>query len=212
MARSSFRDPLEKFRWIVSVPGFSKMGFTTTSTPSYAITTRKYKEGGAHYAPKQIIDSVEYAPVTLTRGATNDTSFNKWATGWVDKVTDNAAFKSSSSLKNTDGSINFKAVAGAVVGAAANSGATPVKSNSDAAAYEYRRDVKIEHVNRAGQTEVVYMLYGAFPIEYKPASDFDSMGDDTVSIESITLAYDSFEVLYSGLAGSIANIAARTLL
>ena len=208
MARSSLRDPLDKFRWTVSIEGFSKLGFHSTSVPGYSITTKKYKEGGAHLTPRKIVDSVEYKPVTLSRGVTNDTSFNRWATGAFDLVTNNAAFQDSSNGELTVG--NF-------LSGAQNNGASPVKSfikNRDSIGslmnseqnVAYRRDVKIEHTNRAGQVEVMYILHGAFPIEYTPASDFNSLEDGEVSIESITLEYESFEVLYSGFAGALANI------
>lgn len=217
MARSSLRDPLDKFRWTVSVDGFSKLGFHETSAPGYNITTKKYKEGGAHLTPRQIVDTVDYKPVVLTRGVTNDTSFNKWATSFMDLVTNNAAFNGSTEEPVTFGGIDLGAIGTAAAQGAANNGARPVNSfvrspdttdlfTGGTPNLNYRKTVKIEHVNRTGQVEVVYMLYGAFPIEYQPASDFGAMSDDTVSIESITLAYESFEVLYSGLAGTAANL------
>ena len=218
MARSALRDPLDKYRWTVSIEGFSKLGFHETSVPGYTITTKKYKEGGAHLTPRQIIDSVDFKPVTLSRGVTNDTSFNKWATGFIDLVTNNGAFNGSTSEATSFGGGAVGAAAAKAIEGALNNGAVPVKgftrSQSSGALVtggdsnlRYRKNVKIEHVNRTGQVEVVYMLYGAFPIEYNPASDFGAMSDDAVSIESITLGYETFEVLYSGLAGAAANLA-----
>ena len=216
MARSSMRDPLDKFRWTISIEGFSKLGFHETSAPGYNITTKKYKEGGAHLTPRNIIDTVEYKPVTLSRGVTNDTSFNKWATSFIDLVTNNAAIKGSTTDYTSIAGGALPSAAG-VAAAAMDNGAAPVPSFvrvTDASSLftggkpnlNYRKTVKIEHVNRTGQVEVVYKLYGAFPIEYTPASDFGALSDDSVSIESITLAYESFEVLYSGLAGAAANL------
>jgi hypothetical protein len=231
MARSALRDPLDKYRWTVKIEGFTKLGFHQTSAPGYNITTKKYKEGGAHLTPRQIIDTIDYKPVTLTRGVSNDTSFNRWATSFIDLVTNNAAFYSSS---GQDVSIGGKSVqdlgtsvglgpndpligtGSNIIDGALNGGGSPVHSFikppvninplADDTDTRYRKTVKIEHTNRAGQVEVVYMLYGAFPIEYTPASDFGAMDDDGVSIESITLAYESFEVLYAGISGAFANI------
>lgn len=204
MARSAVVDPLDKFRWTVSIPGFSKLGFATSTTPEYDIQTKKYAEGGAHLTPRQIIDSIDYKPVVLTRGVTNDTSFNKWATGFIDLVTNNYG------VKNTDTSLDFndpfsQANAEALLGSVQDNGVSAVPS-SQKQPKSFRRDVKIEHVNGVGQVEVAYFLYNAFVINYKPASDFDASSDDTVSIESITLGYDSFEVKYSGIAGTAANL------
>ena len=48
------------------------------------------------------IDSIKYNPVTLTTGVTNDTSFNVWATGFIDLTTNNAAMKAASVGSVTD--------------------------------------------------------------------------------------------------------------
>lgn len=79
MARLSSKDPLDRFRWSVSIDGFTKLGFYYCDTPSYVINTKSYAEGGSHLVPKKIIDSVEFKPVTFSRGVTIDRSFNEWA-------------------------------------------------------------------------------------------------------------------------------------
>ena len=194
MARSALQDPLDKFRWKVSIDGFTRLGFTSSSTPSTTIQDRKYSEGGAHLNPKSIVDSVSYNPVTLSRGVTNDTSFNKWANGLFDLVQNNAATSSSNPIGNL-----------------VTPGADPVASN-DSYPFQYRRNVRLEHVNRVGQTEVVYTLYNAYPIEYKPASDFNSEDDDSLSIETIVLAYEGFDVNYVGLTGTAVNLITGALI
>ena len=213
MARSALRDPLDKYRWTVTVEGFTKLGFHETSAPGYNITTKKYPEGGAHLTPRQIINTIDYKPVTLTRGVTNDTSFNRWATSFIDLVTNNSAFNDSTKEPTSIGGLAVPGgilggILGGVIDGALNGGASPVQSFVNSDSLSYRKKVKIEHTNRAGQVEVTYILYGAFPIEYTPASDFNAMADDAVSIESITLGYESFEVLYAGLAGAAANLIA----
>lgn len=211
MARSALRDPLTKYRWVVSIEGFTRLGFTECTTPSYSITTRTYREGGAHLTPKQIVNQIEYQPVTLRRGVTNDTSFNKWANGFIDLVTSNTALNNDSG-QDESGSSFLGAVqdVAETVQSTLSSSAIPSVISGDNTSY--RKDVTISHVNRAGQIEVSYILYGAFPIEYKPASDFNAMGDDGMSLDSITLAYDSFEVKYSQLGGLAGNIGADILI
>ena len=59
----------------------------------------------------------------------------------------------------------------------------------------YRRDVRILHLDRAGRTIKTYILYNAFPIEFKPASDFDAASDDSLSMERLVLTYESFDVI-----------------
>lgn len=163
MARPSSKDPLDKFRWIVSIDGFTKLGFVSVQTPSYTINTNKYPEGGAHMFPKQIVDSVEYSPVTLTRGVTSDKSFHEWARGPFDILSTNDP--------------------------------TELEQNSESVEVgAFRRNVTITHVDRVGRRVKSYELINAFPVGYKPASDFESQADDGVSIENLTLAYEAFVV------------------
>lgn len=189
MARSGASDPFDRYRWTVSIDGFTKLGFTSCSTPEYNITVKKYAEGGAHLTPRKIIDSVEYKPIILTRGVTNDTSFNRWATGAFDLIQGKALSSSVFFLEGLQD--NFAKSISAY--------------GSDNYPFQYRRDVKIEHIDRSGNVQVIYYLYNAFPSEYKPASDFDAKADGEVSIESITLEYEGFEVKYTGLAGAGAS-------
>jgi len=80
MARPSSKDPLDKFRWSISVDGFTRLGFASCDVPGYSLQTKPYPEGGQHLFPKQIVDTITFKPVTLTRGVTADLSFHNWAT------------------------------------------------------------------------------------------------------------------------------------
>lgn len=193
MARSGASDPFDRYRWTVSIDGFTKLGFSSCSTPEYSISVKKYSEGGAHLTPRKIVDTVDYRPVILARGVTNDTSFNRWATGAFDLLHSKAssgAFELGESIL-TEIQDNF---------------AKSVPTyGSEKYPFKYRRDVKIEHIDRSGNVQVIYYLYNAFPSEYKPASDFDAKADGEVSIETLTLEYEGFEVKYTGLAGAGAS-------
>lgn len=212
MARPSTTDPLDKFRWIVTIEPpsppnggttdtnqvFTRAGFVSCGTPEYSINNRTYAEGGNHLNPLKIVDTISYKPVTLTRGVTNDTSFTKWASIFIDLVQRNAALNSSDSTS--------------FLGAALDKGASLVQSNSgDLDSLSYRRTVKIYHTDRQGQVQVMYVLYNAFPIEYKPASDFEVNADDGMSMESLTLDYEGFEVKYTGPFGVIGSLGAQAL-
>jgi phage tail-like protein len=205
MARSAVRDPLGKFSWIVTVDGFSRMGFTQSGTPKYTISTKEYAEGGSHLNPKQIIDRVSYQPITLARGVTNDSSFSKWASGAWDLVQNNAATKSNSKLDVTSPVGFIKSVGDKALSSFSSDKADVVPSSSKYP-FSYRRNVKIEHLNRAGIVEVTYILHNCMVVSYQPASDFDSNGDDGLSIETLTLAYEGFTVSYSGIGGTLGNL------
>lgn len=199
MARSSLKDPLDKYRWAVKIDGFTKLGFQSCSTPGHKLSKTKYAEGGSHLNPRSIIDGVEFKPVVLTVGVTSDTSFAKWASGPFDLVQNNAALNESQSafgglvpIPSSVTQLGF-------------GGPTLVKSSSSYP-FNYRRTVTIEHINRLGVVEVIYTLYNAYVTDYEPASDFNAKEDDDVSIASITLDYDGFDVRYAQLAGTLQNI------
>jgi len=78
MARSSSKDPLDKFRWLVEIPDFGRIGFTSVEIPEMEMATTEYREGGRHLFPKQIINSISYRPITLIRGVSTDKDFQNW--------------------------------------------------------------------------------------------------------------------------------------
>lgn len=168
MARSSAKDPLDKFRWAVTIDGFTRMGFSSCETPSISVNTQSYAEGGSHLWPRKIIDSVEYKPVAFQRGVTSDFNFHEWAIQFMELYKG----QRDRSYKN---------------------GGQPTEGTQYPPG-DYRKTVRIDHLDRAGRIVKTYILYGAFPIEYKPASDFSADGDDLLSMERLVLTYESFEV------------------
>lgn len=180
MARISTKDVLDRFRFIIEIDGFKRMGFTSCETPSVSINTQSYAEGGAHLTPRKIIDSVEYKPITLQRGVTSDANFHSWAMQYMELVKGLRV-----KLDGEDMKIEESEEPG-------RENATRVSS--------YRREVRILHLDRAGRTIKTYILYNAFPIEYKPASDFDASADDGLSMEKLVLTYESFAVINTNAA------------
>lgn len=202
MARPSSKDPLDRFRWSISIEGFTRMGFTSCDVPSYAITTKKYAEGGAHLFPRQIVDSIEYRPVTLARGVTADTSFNDWAMQFIEVIQAETVKSTQNTLSETKaleippefGVPGFSGGNFTVPGFNVTTFETS-ETFEGTPAQEYRRDVTINHLNRSGQIVKTYRLYNAFPVEYVPASSFSADGDDVLSMEKLTLVYESFDVV-----------------
>lgn len=200
MARPSKKDPLDKFRWTVEIEGFTKAGFTVCGVPAISYNTKSYPEGGAHLHPKKIVDSVEYKPVVLSRGVTTDESFMMWAR----QILELHRGRSNDPTTNNDiatEEFNSDTLAGVIARAAALPPGSPLpnlpsvqESKNFKIPLEFRREVKINHVNRSGEIVKTYTLFGAFPTEFTPASDFQADGDDLLSMESITLVYEGFEV------------------
>lgn len=158
MARPSSKDPLDRFRWSLTVDdgSFTRLGFASCDTPSYTIQTKSYPEGGQHLFPKQIVDSISFKPITLTRGVSPSLDFHEWAIQAI-QLAQGLSFDKKGPIS-------------------------------------YRKTLILKHMNRRGEVVKVYTLINAFPIEYEVASSFSSDGDDTLSMEKLTLAYESFTV------------------
>jgi len=56
----------------------------------------------------------------------------------------------------------------------------------------YRGTIVIDHHNRRGKIVKKYVLQNARPNMYMPASNFDSMDDTEVSIETLTVEYEGY--------------------
>lgn len=222
MARPANNDPLDKFRWAVSIQSdgqesFIRLGFTKVDVPSVKITTKSYAEGGSHLFPKKIIESVEYPPIVLERGVTDNLDFHNWATQYIDLWTgvrsDGAKDFSRLEKFNNEKRKHLEGMNKSSIWnnppdfpekATEDDLEESIKTPSDIVAdgtpegpNDYRRDIVINHVNREGEVVKTYYIYKAFPIEYKPASEFNSAGDDGYSMERIVLAYESFTVVPS---------------
>jgi len=183
MARPSSKDPLDKFRWGVQIDGFTRLGFTTCDVPSYQIQTKAYPEGGQHLAPLQIVDSISYKPVTLTRGVTSNMDFDGWARQPFELVNGKTTIVETQ-VTHPGGSIPELGLE------------LPAQTTTNLNDFpvDYRKTVTITHLDRKGNKVKTYTLYKAFVIEYEPASEFSSDADDTLSIEKLVLGYESFEV------------------
>lgn len=144
-----------------------KLAFNTFETPSYTIRTNEYAEGGDHLHPKQIVDSMSYGQVSLTRGSTSSLNIVEWATKPMEMTGYNTLYE---------------------------------------AQVSYRRTVTIQHLNRKGEAVKTYILYNCIPVEFKPGSDLDSSADDGVSLEKLTLKYESFEVKSKDGSSNLFNV------
>ena len=73
-ARTASLDPLQKFRFRVTIPGLpSEIGFQTVSGLSYGVSSTEYSEGGYEYTHK-LPGKPTVGEVTCERGAYQDTS------------------------------------------------------------------------------------------------------------------------------------------
>jgi phage tail-like protein len=68
---------------------------------------------------------------------------------------------------------------------------------SEVSLKDFRKDIILELNNEAGQLVMAWKIYRCWPSEYVAVSQFDSNGDASVAIESITLQHEGWERDYS---------------
>lgn len=65
--------------------------------------------------------------------------------------------------------------------------------DKDGNSTNYRATIVIDHHDRRGHVVKKYILQNARPTGYIPASNFDSMDDSELSIETLTVEYEGFQ-------------------
>ena len=176
MARTAASDPLEKFRFLVSIAykdkndtevTWSRAGFHDVQMPKRTTSKIMYREG--HFPDISSLSAglSTMEDIVLSRGVITETNsdFYKWISA-VHAPT--AGF----------GDADFK-------GATSTAGA---KNSSS-----YRADVTITMLDRSGTSVRIWKVYNAFPTHFVPGSDLNAAEDGEKSMESLTLAYEDFQ-------------------
>lgn len=185
MARTSDRDPLDKFRFLVtilssgSVTTVSNGGFSEVILPKVNITEIKYRENvhGATFIKKPGL--ANYEPVTLRRGVIQG---DRDLYDWFKEVFD----YSSSTNKYMEALSSFAVI--------------PVQNPG------FRRDIVISAVTRDGKTPKHWVIYNAMPTSYTPGSL--NASEDGKMIEELAFTYEGFvEVLADSFADAINKVA-----
>lgn len=206
MARPSSKDPLEKFRFRVTVialdlsvtggldtvAGLSgsgnffkekfavvaRAGFSQVSLPKASIGEITYRENIDNQRSSKIPGLVKFDPVTLSRGVTESRDLYDW----YRLVNDELALLSVANELSRDSS------------------KVPLQSDN------FRKDVIIEVLDRQGEPTKAWYLFNAWPTVYAPGNDLDASSEEKL-IESITLTYEHFLELEGGLEGLAKELA-----
>lgn len=190
MARSSVKDPVEKFRFKVSVvtvdasltgavetvaalsgPNndlnklaiLSRAGFSDVQLPKVNITEISYRENIDNQRFSKMPGLVKYDPITLRRGVTRSKDFYDW----YRLVNEELALTNVAQELNQDAKY------------------TAVQSEN------FRKDMIIEVLDRAGQTVKAWYLFNCWPIAYKPGNDLSASSEEKL-IEEMTFTYEYF--------------------
>lgn len=197
MARSSSKDPIDKFRFKVTVLDFKFKGLTqltatdknTVRAGFSEVTSPRLRVGEVRYrenidAPRFIKTPglATYEPVTLRRGVVPGPDRELY--NWFKEVHNDA---------NHIGAVND---------ILANQGIIPIFPA------DFRRDLIIELLDRTGTTVKAWFLFDAFPIEYAPGDDLDAEGEAKL-IQEVVLTYEAFIEQEDGDLGKLQEEAAK---
>jgi phage tail-like protein len=211
MARSSKEDPIDKFRFRITVlaidlsvtggvesllsilsdqtlPGknrfklLSRSGFQEVTLPKANISEITYRENIDNLRFSRIPGLVKYDPIILRRGVTKNRDLYEW----YRLVNDELALLNVAQELNRDSKYST------------------VQSEN------FRRDVVIEVLNREGKAEKAWYLLNAWPISYKPGNDLNAQSEEKL-IEELTLTYEFFLELEGGIEGFAKEIARGAL-
>lgn len=200
MARSSSNDPIDKFRFIVTIFAPSKAlvainatsslvtggdialgraGFSMATLPEAKVSTMKYRENIDGLSPRKLAGLTEYEPIVFKRGAFQDTQlFNLF----VDTNEEASSLNSfNTALASGLGGLSFQ--------------------NS-----RYRKDLLLSSLDRAGNFTKHWYISNAFVSGYKGGNDLDAQADEKL-IEEITFDYEFFiEVLGDSIEAALNNV------
>ena len=206
MARSSSEDPIEKFRFRVTVISLdvsivggvdtlagvlgntnstarkfailSRAGFSQITMPKANVGEMTYRENLDNQSSIKVPGLVKYDPITLSRGVTS----NRDLYDWYRLVNEEIA------LLNVANELTKEAKF------------APVQSDN------FRKDIIIEVLSREGKPVKAWYLFNAWPTVYQPGNDLSANSDEKL-IENLTLTYEKFIELEGGIEGFAKEIA-----
>lgn len=223
MARSAVQDPVEKYRFRVTVISIdlslsaladgvgavgnnqfgviTRAGFSSVGLPKVNVKTINYRENIDNPRFLKMPGLVTYDPITLSRGVTG----SKDLYDWYRLVNDEMALMAVAQELGRDSRFSPKQSA------------------------RFRKDVIIEVLGRdegvgstpglfgedqgSSEAQVVkgWMLFNAFPVGYKGGNDLDALTEDKL-IEEMTLDYEMFIEFEGGLEGFAKELAKGAIL
>lgn len=213
MARSAEKDPLEKFRFRVSVisidlsvsnvletaanAGFinasvngksllkilNRAGFSEVGIPQAKINSFTYRENIDAFRSQKNAGLVTYEPITMRRGVTENRDFYDW-------------------FRIVNDEMALLAVSGEL---ARESKFVPTQND------RFRRDIAIEVLDRKGEPKKGWYVMNAFPIAYKGGDDLNASSEEKL-VEELTFDYEMFLEFEGGIEGFAKELAKGALI
>ncbi len=149
----SRQDPYKNFKFRVKWDGRYVAGISKVSALRRTTEVIQHREGGDPSTVHRSPGRTRYEPITLERGVTHDTEFEKWA--------------------------NKVWTFGAELG-------------SEVSLADFRKDIRIELYNEAGQLVLAYNVFRCWVSEYQALPELAANGA-VVAIEHIKLENEGWE-------------------
>ncbi len=203
MARSSKVDPVDKFRFRVTVLAIdlsvtgaidtlsnlgsgpheglkliTRAGFSRVTSPKATINEINYRENIDNTRFIKVPGLAKYEPVSLSRGVTA----NRNLYDWYRLVNEEIALLTTAQELSKDAQFSV--------------------AQTD----NFRKDVVIEVLDREGNPVKSWYLFNAWPISYTPGNDLDASSEEKL-VEELTLTYEFFLELEGGIEGFAKEIA-----
>lgn len=179
MARSATSDPIDRFRFSMTVlvepkislgssttgkaTPSSEIGFSEITLPKASVGEVTYRENNYTGTSSKIPGLTTFEPIVLRKGATTDQVMYDWFTD----VADDAA--NLNIITKNAAAINIY----------------PSQS------VHFRKDIVISSKRRDGTFIKHWVLFDAFPVSYKGGNDLGSTSEEKL-IEEVTLTYETF--------------------
>lgn len=221
MARSGAQDPVENFRFEITIVSlslaptqifqglqrggglsqFGRAGFTTCTIPESTTTATEYRENVDNFSFKKIPGLTRFNDITLTRGVITPPTQSL-----INVDTD---FSSDDTADGNDFYRWVRQVASfnpALAAAQTFSGTT--RNTILKQSQEFRKDMMIIMRDRNGDVARRWFLLDVWPSSYKGGSDLDATSESK-SMESLTLTYEiAFELpnVVSAATELLANV------
>lgn len=214
MARSSKEDPVEKFRFRVSVIAISPSLTGVVDTLAGLVQTTS---GDLDKAARQVrvLLRAGFSSVTLPKVNIGEMTYRENIDG--NRFTKYAGLSRYEPVilkrgvtKNRDLYDWLRLVNEELALLVSSQELTKDYGKPTRQSEEYRKDVIIEVLDREGEIVKGWYLINAWPSSYKPGDDLDASADQKL-VEELTLTYELFLELEGGLVGFAKEIAKNAL-
>lgn len=150
-------DPYKNFKFLVSWDGQPVAGVSKVSALTRSTEVIEHRQGGDPSTVRKAPGRTKFEAITLHRGVTNNTEFERWA----NKVWNfGAKFGAESSLK------------------------------------DFRKNIRIEVFNEAGQAVLAYMVYRCWVSEYEALPELDANAN-AIAIQRVKIEHEGIERDYA---------------